>query len=222
MSTCRFLYREGGRMLLQNPVRLWTQRRLRSFLIFLYHAPHSRPHHLRDLSLSNCGVLPPTLAQWLGRICPLMTRLESLSITSDSEEMLHSDMSLVFALAKLESLQQLSLYRSGERVCTLLQLLHAPLKTITLSWHGDNSDADYNYWKTIDEDDWPSCHPTILLENFAETLEELTCAWWLTTEDYIRPHKTFPRLHRLIVDISKISKQFRGFLCLQGAKSDCT
>ncbi|KAI0697291.1 hypothetical protein C8T65DRAFT_743218 [Cerioporus squamosus] len=199
MSTCRVLYHDGARILLQNPVKLSTNRGLGSFLYFLRGVPHSRPHHLRELSLDMYSGIDPTLARILGRVCPLMTSLESLRIDLP-ETVLASDPGLVSGLAKLESLTRLSLSCSGDLVCKLLRLLHAPLKTISLGWGYDDWRVGKIYWETIDEDDWPEYHPTILLENFADTLEELTCRWWNTSEDYIRPRKTFPRFRHLVIE----------------------
>ncbi|RDX49769.1 hypothetical protein OH76DRAFT_511360 [Lentinus brumalis] len=199
VSTCRVLYHDGARILLGKPITLSTEPGLRSFLYFLRSAPLSRPQHLRDLSL-HMSDIQPKLARRLGRICPSMTGLESLSMWFP-ERILASDPGLVAGLAKLDSLTRLSLSCSGTLVCTLLRLLHAPLKIISLSWgYDDFSPPGRIYWETVDEDDWPEHHPTILLENFANTLEELTCQWWYTGEEYIRPRKTFPRLQRLSIE----------------------
>ncbi|TFK93202.1 hypothetical protein K466DRAFT_145123 [Polyporus arcularius HHB13444] len=195
MHTCRVLYYNGARILLRDPVHLSTERGLLSFLYFLRGAPQSRPRHVRELSL-HMSDIQPRLAQLFGRVCTCMKGLESLTMTSP-ERLLGSDPALVVGLAKLKSLTHLSLSDSGEQACTLLRLLQAPLKTVLLSW---GYAAGKFYWETIDEDDWPELHPTILLENFAGTLEELTCQWWHTCEDYIRPRKTFPRLQHLIIE----------------------
>ncbi len=198
VSICRVLYHDGARILLGKPVTLSTQPALRSFLYFLRSAPLSRPQHLRDLSL-HMSDIQPKLARRLGRICPSMTGFKSLSMWFP-ERILASDPGLVAGLAKLDSLTRLSLSCSGTLVCTLLRLLHAPLKIISLSWGYDDFSPGGIYWETVDEDDWPEYHPTVLLENFANTLEELTCQWWYTGEDYIRPRKTFPRLQRLSIE----------------------
>ncbi|KAI0690871.1 hypothetical protein C8T65DRAFT_745645 [Cerioporus squamosus] len=47
---------------------------------------------------------------------------------------------------------------------------------------------------------WPQCHPTLLLENFAETLEELSRRRWYVTGEYIPSGKAYPRMRRLVID----------------------
>ena len=198
MSTCRLLYREGVKTLLRGQVVLGlSQKQLKSFLSFLLKEPNVRYRRLRDLRLDTYD-LSSRLAQKFGSVCPMMTSLERLEM-GYPETMLLSHPAVMKGLAQLKSLKHLKLASAGEKVHKLLKLLHAPLQTLSVCWIPDVP-IDDSFWDNIDTEYWPHCHSTILLENFADTLEELTCQWWHMPEQYLPPRKTYPRMRRLSIE----------------------
>ncbi|RPD73127.1 hypothetical protein L226DRAFT_536626 [Lentinus tigrinus ALCF2SS1-7] len=204
MSTCRLLYQEGVKVLLRREVRLVTEKQLVSFLSFLLEEStgferFERLQHVHALALKMYN-LSFEVAELFVSVCPFLIGLKSLEL-SNVEWIFDERPNFIVAVAMLESLNHLTVsYWVGDSaMAKLLQLLRAPLRTLSVNWTSCQCVPD-SFWETMREEHWPKFHPTLLLENFAETLEELTWAWWWTTGTYIPPPKTYPRMHRLVID----------------------
>ncbi|TFK83981.1 hypothetical protein K466DRAFT_665465 [Polyporus arcularius HHB13444] len=195
MSTCRLLRQEGAKVLLRKPIWLDTEERLVSFLSFLLKEPKTRPQRVRKLVLSTYDLLSE-VAEVFGVVFQLMISLDTLDM-SDPETMIDSHPDLVFRMGLVKSLTSLKLSSAGLGVYQLLMLLRAPLKTLSVCWLTPGYDC---FWEYLDEEKWPRFHPTILLGNFAETLEELTCDWWYVGREYEAPRKTYTKMRRLAIN----------------------
>ncbi|RPD73150.1 hypothetical protein L226DRAFT_536642 [Lentinus tigrinus ALCF2SS1-7] len=150
------------------------------------------------------------VAELFGLVCPFLIGLKSLEL-SNVAWICDQHPDLIVAVAMLQSLNHLTLsFWAGDRAMVkLLKILRAPLRTLSVDWRSCISDS---FWDTIKEATWPAFHPTIILENFAETLEELTCTWWWMTGTYIPPHTTYPRMRRLVINYTETTFVLAPFI----------
>ena len=212
MSTCRALYHEGPKIALRKAVSISTEDQLASFLKFLRADNSSRCRYLRKLEISSC-FLEPDIVQELIETLPLLVKIEYLRLI-EAEELLDLHPALTPAFGSLTSLRHVDFTGVKGKTCSLLLRLHSPLVSANISFI---SDDDLKLWDYLDDDEWEGCHPAMLLDNFASTLEELQCVAWYTIPDpgpdeTLIPALVYPDMRRLSIELHHFPLRIDPFI----------
>ncbi|KAI1781745.1 hypothetical protein LXA43DRAFT_629381 [Ganoderma leucocontextum] len=191
MATCSFLYHEGAKIILQDPVQLFgSEEEALALLRFVQAEDLSRCSYVRRLHIVT---LPESVAQILADLVPRMTGLKQLSLAR-AEEMLESYPYLLPTFAALRSLTTLVIVAYvGERCSEMIRTLQSEL--VSASIHFPPSDS-------LDLSLAAASHPILMLQRSASTLEQLSCACLFDTtpETIFSPLKViYPKLRTLIL-----------------------
>ncbi|TBU43423.1 hypothetical protein BD309DRAFT_960688 [Dichomitus squalens] len=235
MATCRDLYHEGAKIVLQHPISLGgPEEKALSLLRFLQAEDLSRCSYVRAFNLIKIDPMPKSVARILVKILPRMSSLERLMIAP--EDMLKSYPDLLPAFAAIQSLKQLVMANVGERSIRLIQALQSQLVSATLYFNSNSSRQ--NMFMSI------TSHPVQLLKKSASTLQQLTCGQWvdmlpeplltvpnivypemrsLTLAENISPNpipyiRSFPGLTHLTIESHRtdhLGGAFGDFSCIQ-------
>ncbi len=204
MTTCRVLYHEGPKIALKKLIRIFNEEQLISFLQFLRAQNFFRYRYVKQLELEAFYPEPEDV-EVLIETLPRLVNIESLRLVNVEEllELYHrADFGPVLppAFAALTSLRHIDIFGAKEETCSLLSLLHSPLVSLRLDFRV-LSNSNEKLWDLLDFNEWSIYHPTVLLENFASTLEELQCVAWYMSHETIRPRrKVYPNMRKLSIE----------------------
>ncbi len=199
MATCRFLYHEGAKVVLQQPVVLdGSEQRALSLLRFLQAENLSRCSYVRALQIFTDPV-PESVAKTLVDIVPRMSNLVRLWLRGEISFVVYPY--LLPAFASLRSVKVLMIVDVGARSCEMIRTLQSELvvASILYQWAGQFGTGISPAQSFI-----ASRHPLQLLQRSASTLQELMCGFWCDayteTGALIPPPEIiYPEVRRLIL-----------------------
>ncbi|KAM5542694.1 hypothetical protein V8D89_003655 [Ganoderma adspersum] len=207
MATCRVLYNKGPKIALKKPIVISTTRQLSLFLKFLRTDNSFHCQYLRQLELQSF-FMETDVIQELVETLPLLTSIEYLRLV-EAEELLELHTALTPAFCTLTTLQHIDFSAAKNKTCTLLLGLHAPLISADIDFLAN---GDQRLWDHLDSNNWNQYHPTMLLKNFALTLEELQCFAWYTNQDALIPAQVYPNMHKLSIELHHFPIQIDAFI----------
>ena len=127
MATCSFLYHEGAKIILRDPVELkGSEEEALAVLHFVQAEDLSRCAYVRRLDLVMLPAVPQSVAQNLANLVPRMTGLKWLTL-GDSEKMFETYSYVLPVFAGLRSLKSLVATSVGERTVEMIQTLQSRL-----------------------------------------------------------------------------------------------
>ena len=202
MGTCRFLYHEGAKIVLQRPVTLkGSEQIILSLLRFLQAENLSRCSYVRTLEIFTDPVSEAS-AKILLEIVPPMSNLVRLSISAEQSFMAYPYLLPTFA--SLRSIKFLVAINVGAQSCEMVRALQSELITANIIYPEGGFGEPSQFFV-------PSKHPLQLLQRSASTLQELICALW--SDGYILsrtpealpapPAAIFPEVHTLLLRDSR-------------------
>ncbi|TBU27986.1 hypothetical protein BD311DRAFT_723275 [Dichomitus squalens] len=191
MATCRCLYHEGAKIILQDPIRLeGSETTILSLLLFLRAEDFSRCSYVRMLCV-DMGPMPGDIAGILVDLLPRLTRLERLELAV--EESIKSYPDLLPAFAALQTVKTLVLVNTGERSLNLARTLQSRLTSAYIYLpinHRKNPSLMAN----------KGFHPIYVFQRSAYTLTALTFGLWCEVNPdmmYNPPTVIYPNLRTL-------------------------
>ena len=189
MATCRLLYHDGAKVILQSPVELdGSEKEALAVLRFVQAENLSRCPYVRGLHIV-MDTVPPSVAKILANIVPRLTGLERLALVG--EQIFVSYPHLLSLFASLRSVKTLLVIDAGARCCQLIRTLRSRL--VSAKIHFEREQAAMLSLAS-------STHPILLLEKSAATLESLSCGFLGNpdpTLTFFPPKTTYPRLRCL-------------------------
>ena len=190
MATCRDLYHEGAKLVLQHPIILdGPEEKALSLMRFIQAEDLSRCFYVRRF-LVEIDPMPKSIATSLISILFRMTSLEHLTI--GAENMMESFPALLPAFAAIRSLKSLSLIGIGKHSIRFLETLQSKLVSANLYFTTEGSSRNLSLSGNT--------HPIFMLERSASTLEQLTCVSWfdkIPERHFMRSHTTYPKMRSL-------------------------
>ena len=169
MATSRFLYHEGAKKILRQPVRLQgLEETIVSLLLFVRAEDFARCSYLRTLCIA-MDYIPTYIVKVLTELLPRLTGLERLELAA--EEMLVFHPQLLPAFASLRTVKTLVLVNAGERSFNLIRALKSKLTSAYI--YVPNSRTIVGGLLNI-----TSLHPINVFKRSASTLEALTFGFW--------------------------------------------
>ncbi|KAI1789217.1 hypothetical protein LXA43DRAFT_948827 [Ganoderma leucocontextum] len=198
MATCRFLYHEGAKVLLQQPVALdGSEQYDLALLRFIQAEDLSRCSYVRALRILT-DPIAEAVAKILVHIVPRMSNLERLCLRG--EQSLKVYPYLLPAFASLRSVKILVVCEVGAQSCELVRTLQSELVIASILF---NPTAQFG--TDQGQSFATSRHPLHLLRRSASTLRELMCGFWCdafteTPETLIPlPEVIYPEVRSLIL-----------------------
>ena len=198
MGTCRFLYHEGAKIVLQQPVTLkGPEQIILSLLRFVQAENLSRCSYVRTLEIFTDPV-SESAAKIMLEIVPRMSNLVRLSISAEQSFMAYPYLLPTFA--SLRSIKFLVAINVGAQSCEMVRALQSELITANIIYPAGGFDDPSQFFV-------PSRHPLQLLQRSASTLQELICALWsdgctlaLIPEALLaHPAAIYPEVHTLLL-----------------------
>ena len=119
----------------------------------------------------------------------------------DADELLCLDPALTTAFCTLTTLRHIDFSGVKYTTCVVLLRLSSPLISAKISFLSDDVDEKLWDWDYLEDDEWEHFHPTMLLDNFAQTLEELQCVAWYTNQDALIPAQVYPNMRKLSIKL---------------------
>ncbi|KAM5542693.1 hypothetical protein V8D89_003654 [Ganoderma adspersum] len=196
MATCRVLYHEGPKIALKKAVFIRMEEQLTSFLKFLRADNSCRCRYLRQLELLVLS-LEPDVIQELIEVLPLLTHIEYLCL-ANADKLLCLHPTLTPAFCALTTLRHIDFYGVKDVACMVLLRLSSPLISAKINFL---SDDNQKLWDYLEDDEWKHFHPMMLLDNFAQTLEELQCIAWYTNQDALIPVQVYLNMRKLSIEL---------------------
>ena len=198
MGTCRFLYHEGAKIVLQQPVTLkGSEQIILSLLRFLQAENLSRCSYVRTLEIFTDPVSEAS-AKILLEIVPPMSNLVRLSISAEQSFMAYPYLLPTFA--SLRSIKFLVAIDVGAQSCEMVRALQSELVTANIIFDHSSRFGEPSQFFV------PSRHPLQLLQRSASSLRELLCAFWsdayigLAPEALLAPPiAVYPEVHTLVL-----------------------
>ena len=201
METCRFLYHEGAKVVLQQPVifnELDSEEKTLSLLRFLQAEDLSRCSYVRALHVLT-DPLSDSAAKVLVDIVPHMSTLVLLCLKGEQSLVAYPDLLSVFA--SLRSLKVLWMIEVGAQSCEMIRALQSELVTASIQF---NPTGQFGPGLDPSQSFIASRHPLQLLQRSASTLQELMCWFWcdayIQVEDmFALPQSIYPEVRTLIL-----------------------
>ncbi|PIL30144.1 hypothetical protein GSI_07722 [Ganoderma sinense ZZ0214-1] len=194
MATCSFLYHEGAKVILQDPVELSdSEEKVLALLRFVQAEGFLRCSYVRQLHIIH---MPESVAQIMSDIIPRMTNLKQLSIVL-AEQIFTSHPYLLPKFAALRSLMTLVIGFVGERCAEMLRTLQSELSFANIHFPVPGMGR---------LPPTTTSHPLLMLKGSASTLQELTCHNVAgTTPELVPfpPEVVYPELRTLNLHQSK-------------------
>ena len=162
MATCHFLYHEGAKYILRQPISLaGSEREVLSLLQFIQAEDLSRCSYVLDLSISiSISITSEAIANALSVVVPRMTNITVLHL--DGEHLFRMFPFLLPIFASIRSLKTLTLSEARHGSCELVRTLQSQLVVANILF-------SYDFIAPI--------HPLHLLWRSASTLQEMKCAF---------------------------------------------
>ncbi|PIL30136.1 hypothetical protein GSI_07714 [Ganoderma sinense ZZ0214-1] len=194
MATCSFLYHEGAKVILRDPVELFdSEEKVLALLRFVQAEDFLRCSYVRQLHII---YMPESVAQIMSDIIPRMTNLKQLSIVL-AEQIFTSHPYLLPKFAALRSLTTLVIGFVGERCAEMIRTLQSELRFANI--HLPVAGMGHLPPET-------ASHPVLMLKGSASTLQELTCHNVAGTNAelvHLPPEVVYPELRTLNLHQSK-------------------
>ncbi|KAM5543636.1 hypothetical protein V8D89_002887 [Ganoderma adspersum] len=166
METCHFLYHEGAKVILQQPVFLrGSEQQDLAQLRFIQVEDLSRCSYVRNLSIY-IPTVSEVVASALMVLVPRMCNLVVLSVT---ELMFKIYPNLLYAFASLRSVKTFAIGPVRDKSCELVRMLQSELVSASIVPASTNQPGPGQrpFFAA-------SCHPLYLLQRSASTLQTLT------------------------------------------------
>ncbi|KAM5543679.1 hypothetical protein V8D89_002930 [Ganoderma adspersum] len=194
MATCRLLYHDGAKVILQSPVNLdGSEKEALALLRFVQAENLSRCPYVRALHIV-MDTVPPSVAKILANVVPRLTGLERLALVG--EQIFESYPHLLSLFASLRSVKTLLVLDAGARCCQLIRTLRSRL--VSAKIHFEREQAAMLSLTA-------STHPVLLLAKSAATLESLSCGFLGNPDPHLTffpPKTTYPKLRSLALSHS--------------------
>ncbi|KAI1789266.1 hypothetical protein LXA43DRAFT_893157 [Ganoderma leucocontextum] len=189
MATCRLLYHEGAKIVLQDPVDLnGSEKEALALLRFVQAENLSRCSYVRTLHIV-MDTVPKSVANILAKVVPRMTGLERLGLAG--EQMFESYPHLLPTFASLRSVKSLLVLEAGQQCCEMIRTLRSKLVFATIYFHP---------MKALTLSLAAPSHPIVMLKRSATTLQNLSCGYLFNTNPELTflPSKiSYPNLRTL-------------------------
>ena len=191
MATCSFLYHEGAKVILRDPVILsGSEEKVLALLRFIQAEGFSRCSYVRSLFI-DMDIMPESVAQILADLVPRMSELCCLCLNRDPERMFESYPYLLPTFAGLRCLKTLWITVLGERCLEMTRTLQSelvvanirlpPIELLDLSAHA-------------------ASHPILTLKQSAASLTHLFCQCLFDASGELTfspPEVVYPKLRTL-------------------------
>ncbi|KAI0361811.1 hypothetical protein OH77DRAFT_1390256 [Trametes cingulata] len=193
MQTCRTLYREGPRFLLDRQVVMWgSDRQVASFCLFMLCGEGQRLRHLRKLAIVP-GDISRQTSKALAVVLEDATNLEELTFHS-SESILSAHHKIPRALSRIKSLRRLTLLDAGKVTCQSLRQIAVPLEYLKLTYGFDDLLTLRQALQPAEEQQY---HPVVLCAGVAASLKELCIEDWERDIPLLSHDVVYPNLQHL-------------------------
>ncbi|PIL30124.1 hypothetical protein GSI_07701 [Ganoderma sinense ZZ0214-1] len=193
METCRFLYHEGAKVILQKDVFIDGRgEAVPPMVRFIQAEDLSRCSYVRNLWIFFV-TLPEAVARALAVIVPRMCNLVNLSLCIVWQRLFDVYPYLLPAFASLRSVKNL-MVRVGSY--DLFRLIQSELVTANILSMTNNQPGTGQLPSSV------SCHPVYLLQRSASTLQELICSDIKTVGR--PPRIIYPNVHKFALQGNEV------------------